>query len=131
VTEKNRGPSDYGYAPTKRGADVNDYTALEAEVAKARDENQRLRAAVEDSLRREGDLRDQVRCLEAILRVDRGKVDAYAAASAAAPKAITATTPIKAIDAALRKKRLATEIADAVVAAVAMFSPVPTPKVVP
>lgn len=112
-------PSGYDYGPSKRSADVNDYTALEAELARANEENGRLRAAVDGSLKREGALRDELRYLKRILGVDRKKVEAYLAASAAAATSITPRTPMSAIEAALTKRRLAVEIADQVTIAAA------------
>ena len=109
---------NYGYGPTKRSADVNDYTALEAEVARGSEENAKLRAQLDAAKKRERALLWRIKRLDAIAAVDRDLVSAFVAASKAAPSVITQTTPYPAIDAAMQRRRLAMRIADAVAAAV-------------
>lgn len=103
--------------PTKRSADVDDFTALEAEVAKMNDECAQLRKRINESQMRERALLDQVAWYEKVVSVNRDVVSAYADACAATVEEITTTTPFAAIDAALARTRLARRIADAVLAA--------------
>ena len=105
--------------PTKRSADVDDYTALESQVARLNDEVARLRAEVDVRRKGESALLMQIRRLEAA----SGVVDVEEAASFAdvrrkASKRITPTTPIGEIEAALEYRRRAIRIADRVVDAV-------------
>jgi hypothetical protein len=119
VNKTTQDPSRVYAGPTKRSADVNDYTALEAEVARSIEECARLRAQLDAALRRERALQWLIKRLEAASAVDQKKLALFVEASAEAAEVIRPTTPIREIDAALRRRRLALEIADAVASAAA------------
>lgn len=113
-------PDAHLYAgPTKRSADVNDYTALEAEVAKASEENTKLRAQLDAVLKRERALLWQVKRLEAIVAIDPEEIRLYVAARETRATNITIHTPPSAIDVALEWQRRAVRVADLVADAVA------------
>lgn len=108
--------------PTKRSADVNDYTALEAEVAKASEENTKLRVQLDTVLKRERALLWQIKRLEAIAAIDPEEIRLYIAVRETRATEITVKTPLPAIDAALEWQRRAVQIADLVVDAITATS---------
>lgn len=105
--------------PTKRSADVNDYTALEAEVAKAGEENAKLRAQLDAAQKRERALAWRIKQLEAIAAIDSEEIRLYVKARETRATDITIHTPLPAIDAALEWQRRAVRVADLVADAIA------------